>query len=53
MNKTKEWYTVYRYIFDVFDQERFDTVEQAKEYGKKKGFEFYVVKRIGGEWVKV
>lgn len=53
MNKAKGWYTVYLYNVDVFGQERFDTVEHAKQYGEKKGFEFYVVQRINGEWVKV
>lgn len=53
MSKAKVWYTTYWYNTDIFEQERFDTAEQASQYGKKTGFEFYVVQRIDGEWVRV
>ena len=53
MDKTKEWYTVYYYNLRIYEQERFDTVENARQHGRKKGFGFYVVRYSNGEWGRV
>lgn len=46
-------YHVYFYNFGYPSQESFATIEQAKEYGKKVGFQFYVCQYVNKQWSKV
>lgn len=44
-------YEIYVTNFGYFYDQQFDTIEQAYEYGKSKGFEFSVHETDGGKLV--